>query len=134
MLPGSSIELSGHVSGRIDDVAVEMTAEDEHGTLLVLMEPVDSALLSGDDVVAAGFAIAGFQGAGTYPLVEYIESLDPGVHHVVLGGDADTSWYYWTDDSGPAVAVVTDELIETSLVCRNAAGQEIRVTMRVPLD
>jgi hypothetical protein len=133
VLPGSSIELNGHVSGRIDDVSVELTPDDEYGTLLVLMEPVDGVQLQGGEVVAAGFAISGFHGEGTYQLDGYIESLDPGVHHVALAGDSDTSWFYWSEEYGPGVAVVTNGLIETSLVCQNAASEQITVTMRVPM-
>ncbi|MGD9995713.1 MAG: hypothetical protein AB7L17_07510 [Ilumatobacteraceae bacterium] len=134
VLAGSSIELSGDVSGRVIDVAVELTPDDEQRTLLVLMEPVDAAPVSGGELSAAGFAITDFDGPGTYPLVEYIESLDPGAHHVVLdGGDSETSWFYWTEQAGAAAATVTDELIEVSFVCENAAGQRTHVTMRVPL-
>jgi hypothetical protein len=133
VLPGSSIELTGHVSGRIDDLSVELTPDDEYDTLLVLMEPVDGVQLAGGEVIAAGFAISGFHGAGTYQLVGYIESLDPGVHHVTLAGDVDTSFFYWSEEYGPGVAVVTDGLIETSLVCHNPSSEEIRITMRVPL-
>jgi hypothetical protein len=133
VLAGSSIELTGQVSGRIDNVAVHMTPDDQYGTLLVLMEPVDGVQLSGGEVVAAGFAISGFHGAGTYQLVDMIDSLEPGVHQVTLAGDTDASFYYWSEDYGPAVAVVSEDMIETTLVCQNSGSDEIRVTMRVPL-
>jgi hypothetical protein len=134
VLAGSSIQLGGHVTGRADDVAVELTHDDEERTLLVLMEPVDPVTLSSGHLSAAGFAIAGFDGPGTYPLVEQIDSLEPGVHHVVLDdGDDDTSWFYWTEESGAAAATVTDDLIEATLTCTNAASEQVTVTMRVPL-
>lgn len=133
VVPGSSIELSGHVNGRLDDVAVDLTPDADNGTLTVLMEPVDPGRVQGGEVLAAGFAISGFKGEGRYELVGSIESLDPGVHHVALGEGNEDSWFYWTEEYGPGVAVVRDGMIETSLVCRNSGSQEIRVTMRVPL-
>ena len=133
VVAGSSIELSGHVDGRLDDVAIDLTPDEENGTLTVLMEPVDPGRVQGGEVMAAGFAIAGFKGEGRYDLVGYIESLDPGVHHVVLADENEDAWFYWTEEYGPGVAVVSAGMIEASLVCQNSASQEIRVTMRVPL-
>jgi hypothetical protein len=130
---GSSIELTGHVTGRVDDVAVDLSSDDENRTLSVRVEPVDPVQLSGGELLSAGFAIAGFAGEGTYPLVSDIESLDPGVHHVALGGESEDGWFYWTEDAGPGVACVRAGLIDASLVCVNSASDEIRVTIRIPL-
>jgi hypothetical protein len=134
VLPGSTIVLRGHVSADIADVAVELTPDDEEHTLVVLMEPVDPVPMGEHRLSAAGFALAGFHGPGTYQLSAEIDSLDPGVHHVVLDdGDDEGCWFYWTDDYGPASATVTDTLIEAEMVCQNASGEEIRATLRVPL-
>jgi hypothetical protein len=134
VVPGSSIDLSGAVNGRVEDLAVDITPGDGERTLLVLMETVDPVSLDGGELSAAGFAIADFNGDGTYPLVEYIESLDPGAHHVVLGGgDGESDWFYWAEEYGPAGAVVGDGEITVTMPCRNCMSEQITVTLRVPV-
>jgi hypothetical protein len=134
VVPGSSIELSGALNGRVTDVAVHLTPDDEHRTLLVVMEPVDPAPLDGGVLAAAGFAITDYHGEGSYPLVESIDALDPGVHHVALGdGDDETDWYYWSEEYGPARAEVGDGLITVTMPCRNCGSDNVDVTLRVPL-
>jgi len=134
VLAGASVEVRGHITGRADDLAVTFTADDETRTLLVLMETVDPVAFDGASLSAAGFALADFHGNGTYPLVAEIESLDPGAHHVVFNdGDSDIDWYYWTDEYGPATAVVSGGAIEVVMPCRNAGSHEVTVTLRVPM-
>lgn len=134
VLAGAYVEVHGAVGGRADDLAVTLTADSDERTLSVLLETVDPVPFDGADLSAAGFALAGFHGAGTYELVPHIESLDPGVHHVVFnGGDGDTDWYYWTDEYGAATAVVGADAIDVTMPCQNAASQDIVVTIHVPL-
>lgn len=133
VLPGSSVEVGGAVTGRATDLAVTLTPDDEQRTLLVLLETVDPVALDGAALSAAGFALTDFHGDGSYPLVPYIESLDPGVHHVVFNdGDGDTDWYYWTDAYGPATATVGNGAIDVTMPCQNAASQHLTVTIHVP--
>jgi hypothetical protein len=54
-------------------------------------------------------------------------------HHVALGTESEDGWFSWTEEAGPGVATVSAGSIEASLVCVNSAGDEIRVTVRVPL-
>lgn len=134
VLPGSSVEVRGAVTGRVTDLAVTLTADDEERTLLVLLETVDPIALDGAALSAAGFALTDFHGDGDYPLVPYIESLDPGVHHVVFNeGDGDTDWFYWTEEYGPATATVGGGMIDVTMPCHNAASQQLTLTIRVPL-
>lgn len=134
VVSGSRVEVHGAVNGRADDLAVTLTADDAERTLSVLLETVDAVALDRAELSAAGFAIAGFQGDGTYELVPYIESLDPGVHHVVFdGGDGDTDWFYWSDEYGAATATVSDGAIDVTMPCRNAAGQQLTLALHVPL-
>ncbi len=134
VLDGSSVDLRGFVSGRVEALAVTLTHDVDEGTLLVLMETVDPVPLAGGALSAAGFAIAEFRGPGTYALEPYVASLDPGVHHVVFnGGDNDTDWFYWSDEYGPATAVVSDDAIDVTMRCRSCGSEEVDVTLRVPL-
>lgn len=134
VLPGSSVEVTGAVNGRAVDLAVCVTADDEYGTLNVRLETVDPVPFDRAALSAAGFAIAGFRGDGTYPLEDLIESLDPGVHHVVFdNGDRDTDWYYWTSEYGPGEAVVTDGTITVTMPCRNVGSDHLTLTITVPV-
>lgn len=133
VVAGASIDVRGDINGRADDVAVTFTADEAERTLTVLLETVDPVAFDRAELSAAGFALTDFRGNGTYPLVAYIDSLDPGIHHVVFNeGDGDTDWFYWTDEYGPATAVVGEGTISVSMPCRNAASQELTVTLRVP--
>ena len=131
VLDGSSIEVAGAVSGRVDGVAVQLLPED--GALVVLLEPVDAAPLSAGAVAAAGFALAHFGGPGRYDLTDDDESVAPGANHVLLAGDDESATFYWSEGYGPGTVVVADDLIVATLACRNSSDDEIRVTMRVPL-
>ena len=133
VVAGSSIELSGDISGRIEDVAVTLTPDDENTALTVLMEPVDAAQVHGGELLSAGFAVTNFAGEGTYRLASEIDVLDPGVHHVAFGGDSEDSWFYWTEEYGDAVVTVRDALIEATMPCQNASSRRVTVVMRVPL-
>ena len=133
VVPGASIELRGAVSGRVDDIAVTLTPDDEAGTLTVLLEPVDPAPTAGGKLTEAGLAITGFHGDGRYPLEEDIPSLDPGVHHVALAGDGEDCWFYWVAEYGPADAVVEHGRIVATLVRDNSGSRRITATLTVPL-
>lgn len=135
VLAGSVVEVRGAIDGRATDLAATLTPDDEHGTLLVLLETVDPVPFDGTALSAAGFALTNFRGDGTYPLVYDIASLDPGVHHVVFNnGDGDSDWFYWAEEYGPASATVTGGVIEVTMPCRNVISQELTLTIRVPLS
>ncbi len=131
VLEGSSIEVSGRATGRVEQVAVQFTTDD--GTLVVLVEPVDPVPVAGGELVAAGFAVARFRGPGRYELTDDDEAVAPGANHVLLAGDDDSSTFYWSQSYGPGVVVAQDDLIEATLVCRNSSDDEVRVKVRVPL-
>jgi hypothetical protein len=133
VVQGAAIELSGAVHGRVDDVAVTLTPDDEEGTLTVLLEPVEPVPLPGGTLAQAGFAISGFRGDGRYALEEDIPSLEPGVHHVALVGDGEDCWFYWVSEYGRGDAVVQQNTIVATMVCDNAGSQRITATLTVPL-
>lgn len=135
VVAGSAVETTGAINGQATDLAVRFTPDDEFGTLSVLLETVDPVPFDRAALSAAGFAIADFKGNGTYELIDYIESLDPGVHHVVFDdGDNDTDWFYWSSEYGPGRAVVGDGIITVTMVCRNTGSEELTLTLTVPLD
>ena len=67
------------------------------------------------------------------PLILPNLHLLPGANHVQLAGDDESCTYYWSEAYGPGTVVAEDGLIEATLVCRNSADDEVRVTVRVPL-
>ena len=130
VLPGSSIELSGVVDGRLDDLAITLTPDDEQRTLLVLVEAVDPAPIGEHRFLTGGFAITGFTGDGRYQLVSDSDILDPGAHHVVLDED---QWFYWTEEYGPGTAVVGGGWIEASLAFEDEASRKLGARFRIPM-
>lgn len=134
VLAGASVSAWGAVNGEARDLAVTVTRDEQEGTVLVLLETVDAVHFDRAELSAAGFALSGFTGDGTYLLSDDIPSLDPGSHHIVFdNGDSDVDWYYWTADLGPAQAVVSNGVADVTMQCRNAASQEVTVSIRVPL-
>lgn len=134
VLIGASVSAWGAVNGEAGDLAVTVTRDEDAGTVLVLLETVDPVAFDRAELSAAGFALTGFTGDGSYLLSDDIPSLDPGSHHIVFdGGDRDIDWYYWTAELGPARAVVSDGVADVTMQCRNAASDEVTVSIRVPL-
>ena len=129
----SRVELSGYVSGAVEDLAVEAWRTDD-GALAVSVECIDPAPMTKGKVSGFCFAIPSFHGDGTYVLDD--EDVDSLAYELYLFDDDESDGWGFHPSFGPGVIVVSDGSADVQLVLGGSGNDtiDLHATIVLPLS
>jgi hypothetical protein len=125
----SSVELSGYVTGSAAALAVEPYASEETGSLHVTVEAVDPVPMQGGTFVGFLFTIPGYDGDGTYSLVD--DDIDGSQYELFLAEENEGWGFHPTH--GPGTIVVTDGIADVQLTIGSSGSDLIQLRGRILL-